>query len=461
MSCEPVLSVRNVGKAYRLYARPEDRLKHMLLRRWGREYGRAFWAIRGVSFNLCRGEMLAVIGRNGSGKSTLLQMIAGTLQPTEGDIEVRGQVAALLELGSGFNPDFTGRENVYINGAILGLSQEEMEDKIDDIIAFADIGEFIDQPVKYYSSGMFMRLAFAVTTGLSPDVLLVDEALAVGDVFFKQKCYHRLEQLLSQGTAVVLVTHNMADVEMFATQALLLHQGRVYYHGKPSEAVRRYFFLEQQEREAQMAAFLSSYQEDVAPRCSLGEEKRPEWPHLRPVPLEEQITNGKARCVGVLIADEQGKPKQVFHQGEVMHVYYEFEVLEDMLLPIGGIGIRNARNVFVHGKTALETETHPPRMVRKGRRLRYHQEVKLDVEAGEYSIEIGISEILPEVYERRAYLPYSELHQALVRLCHVPRAGQFMVVWRMRGKPSVLTHHGLCDLYGQLELQVLPGSGEE
>jgi len=457
MSCEEALRVHNLGKAYRLYSRPQDRLKQILLGRW-REYGRAFWALRGVSFSVCKGEMLAIIGRNGSGKSTLLQLIAGTLQPSEGDINVDGRIAALLELGSGFHPEFTGRENIYVNGAILGLTQREIEDKIDDIIAFADIGDFIDQPVKYYSSGMFVRLAFAVTTGLDPDILLVDEALAVGDVFFKQKCYRQLEKLLERGTAVVLVTHNMGDVEMFAHKAILLQRGKVYYQGTPTEAVRQYFLLEQEMQEARLKAHLHqgalSTSADVCQNVPAEEETI--WKLLTALPREGQVGNGKAICTGLLLTDDEGQPRQVFRQGDELHVYYEFEVMEDLLVPIGALAIRNAKDVFVHGRSALETASDLPLHVPKGSRLRYHQSVTLGVEPGEYSLEVGLAEILPEIYAQREFLSPSELRQGLVRVCHAPTAAQFIVTLRSYGSPSVLTHRGLCDLPGEMELQVFP-----
>ncbi len=193
MSSEPIVEVRNLGRVYHIYDSPGDRLKQAFL--WGRrQLYRDFWAVRGVSFQVASGEAFAIIGRNGSGKSTLLQMIAGTLQPSEGSLRVRGTAAALLELGSGFNPEFSGRENVYLNGALLGLRRSEIDRRYDEIVDFAEIGEFIDQPVKTYSSGMVVRLAFAVQVCVEPELLIVDEALSVGDVFFQQKCFARTRQ---------------------------------------------------------------------------------------------------------------------------------------------------------------------------------------------------------------------------------------------------------------------------
>ncbi len=237
---EMAISVRGVGKMYRIYDRPQDRLKQMLWR--GRRlYGREFWALRDVSFELRRGETLGIIGRNGSGKSTLLQIIAGTLAPTEGEVQVQGGVAALLELGSGFNPEFTGRENVFLNGSILGFSHQEMALLFDEIVAFADIGAFIDQPVKTYSSGMVVRLAFAVQAHVRTDVLIIDEALSVGDIFFQQKCFNHIRQLQKRGVTILYVSHDLTSVQNICDQAILMKDGAAVFNGDPNEAVSRYY----------------------------------------------------------------------------------------------------------------------------------------------------------------------------------------------------------------------------
>jgi ABC-type polysaccharide/polyol phosphate transport system ATPase subunit len=236
---ELAIRVRDASKMYRIYDRPRDRLKQMLWR-GRRVYGREFWALRGVSFEVQRGEAVGIIGRNGSGKSTLLQIIAGTLAPTEGEVEVSGRVAALLELGSGFNPEFTGRENVFLNGAILGIGRDDINDRFDEIAAFADIGEFIDQPVKIYSSGMMLRLAFAVQAHLQPDVLIVDEALSVGDLYFQHKCMRRIKQLVDQGTTLLFVSHDTATVKRFCRRGLWLEAGQAHYYGEAGVAAEKY-----------------------------------------------------------------------------------------------------------------------------------------------------------------------------------------------------------------------------
>jgi lipopolysaccharide transport system ATP-binding protein len=222
-SDDVVVAVRDAGKMYRLYDCPQDRLKQHLLGRFGRSYGREFWALREISFDMRRADVLGIIGCNGSGKSTLLQILAGVLRPTTGEACIKGRVAALLELESGFDTAYTGRDNIFMKGAILGIPRSEMDKRLEEIVAFAEIGAFIDQPMKTYSSGMFVRLALAVTISVDADVLLIDEALAVGDAFFRQKCYQRLEILRNRGVSIALVSHTMTDVEQFCEQVLLLH----------------------------------------------------------------------------------------------------------------------------------------------------------------------------------------------------------------------------------------------
>jgi len=222
---EIVIEVQGVGKAYHMYERPSHRLWQALAGK-RKSFYKDFWALRGVSFSIRRGQTVGIVGRNGSGKSTLLQMIAGTLNPTEGHISVKGRVAALLELGSGFNPEFTGRENVYLNATILGLRRDQIEQRMESILAFADIGEFIDQPVRSYSSGMSVRLAFAVIAHVDADILIIDEALAVGDAFFSQKCMRFLRDFQKHGT-LLFVSHDAAAVTNLCENAVWLENGKM------------------------------------------------------------------------------------------------------------------------------------------------------------------------------------------------------------------------------------------
>lgn len=239
MSSEIALNVENVSKCYEIYSEPHHRLLQTLFR-GRRKYYREFWALKNISLQVMRGECVGIIGRNGSGKSTLLQIIAGTLSPSSGIVDIRGKVAALLELGSGFNPEFTGRENVYLNGVVLGLTREELDAKFNDIAAFADIGEFIDQPVKTYSSGMMVRLAFAVHTQIEPSILIVDEALAVGDVAFQMKCMSHLKDLLDSGTTVLFVSHDVQAVRALCHRALWLERGETRMLGDVGPVSSRY-----------------------------------------------------------------------------------------------------------------------------------------------------------------------------------------------------------------------------
>jgi lipopolysaccharide transport system ATP-binding protein len=249
-SDEVSIHVANLSKRFEMYAQPVDRLKQMvlpkaqrLLHRKPREYFREFWALRDVNFEVRKGETMGIVGRNGSGKSTLLQLICGTLTPTAGTINVRGRVAALLELGSGFNPEFTGRENVYLNAAVLGLTREEIDKRFDAIEAFADIGDFIDQPVKTYSSGMQVRLAFAVAINVDPEILVVDEALSVGDELFQRKCFARIETIRDNGATILFVSHAAGAVVDLCDRALLVDAGELLSAGTPKLIVSRYHKL--------------------------------------------------------------------------------------------------------------------------------------------------------------------------------------------------------------------------
>ena len=246
-SSDVAIRVENLGKRYEIYATPQDRLKQFIIPRMqgivGKnkaQYFQEFWALRDVSFEVKRGEAFGIVGRNGSGKSTLLQLVTGNLSPTTGTVFTQGRIAALLELGSGFNPDFTGRENVYLNGILIGMSREQVDARFDDIAAFADIGNYIDQPVKTYSSGMVVRLAFSVQVHVQPDILIVDEALAVGDALFQKRCYERLDKLLSDGLTLLFVSHDQESVRTLTRRALFLKQGRPVVCGLSSDVILTY-----------------------------------------------------------------------------------------------------------------------------------------------------------------------------------------------------------------------------
>ena len=241
------IRVANLSKRYEIYAQPQDRLKQAVFTAFQRftgleekRYFREFWALHDISFRVGRGETVGIVGKNGAGKSTLLHLIVGTHAPTAGSIEINGRVTALLELGSGFNPQFTGRENVYLNAAILGLSRDEIDRRFDEIAAFADIGEFIDQPVSTYSSGMYLRLAFSVQVCLDPDILVVDEALAVGDAYFVHRCFHRIRAMKEKGKTILFVSHDTGSVVNLCDRAIWIKDGRVALDGDPAYVTAAY-----------------------------------------------------------------------------------------------------------------------------------------------------------------------------------------------------------------------------
>lgn len=240
MSSDVAIRINHVSKVFRMYGRPHQRLVHSIVRARGDHWYQHFQALEDIELTIYRGETVGIVGRNGSGKSTLLQIICGTQQATSGSVQVNGRIAALLELGAGFNPDFTGRENVYLNGAVLGLSRTEVDARFESIAAFADIGDFIEQPVKTYSSGMYIRLAFAVAINADPQILVVDEALSVGDEAFQRKCFARIESLKRTGCTILFVSHSAGSIVQLCDRAILLDAGQLLYSGPPKDTVALY-----------------------------------------------------------------------------------------------------------------------------------------------------------------------------------------------------------------------------
>ncbi len=455
-AADAAVVVEGLSKRYRMYAQPQDRLKEMVLGRFGREYGRDFWALRDISFTLARGERLGVIGRNGSGKSTLLQILAGTLTPTSGRVAAAGRVAALLELGSGFNPEYTGRENVYINASILGLTRQQIEERFDAIAAFADIGDFLEQPVKTYSSGMFVRLAFAVVTSVDADVLLIDEALAVGDVFFTQKCYRHLESLLDRGVAIVLVTHDTTAVSQFCTSTLVLDHGQLMFLGDTTTGIRRYFSLQRQMPSAVPRMRAGN---DAAPAMGdAPDDSVPGWPAADaglPLDVIRPIGEGGA-ITFVAITDERGQACRVFEMGQSAIVYSEWRVEQDMDVPVIGVELFNERNINVHGKNSMQHGAPAPTSVRAGDVIRARQRVVLDLAPGRYTFGLGLATIDPAMYAQADAVSYPALAEALHATLIVADVGDFSVTARREGQ--ALPHHGLCDLAGDVRLAVIgPG----
>jgi len=345
-----VVRIEGVGKCYHIYDRPQDRLKQAFLR-WRRTYHREFWALRGVSLELRRGESVGIVGTNGAGKSTLLQIIAGTLAPTEGTVRVAGRVAALLELGSGFNHDFTGRENVYLNGAILGLSRREIDDRFDAIAGFADIGDFLDQPVKTYSSGMLVRLAFAVQVQLEPDVLIVDEALAVGDALFQKRCFRRLEELRSSGVTLLFVSHDLETVRTLTSRAVMLHRGSVHAAGDSAEILLEYRRLMHDEEKRWNAAHGAA-----APLASDPAAPPPHPVPSRPPPDGRSFGDLDAEVLSVRVLDGEGRAADVFAPGDNLRVAVRVRLHADAEHLNVALRIRNRQGVKLYSWGTLNQD---------------------------------------------------------------------------------------------------------
>lgn len=360
-SNEFAIRVSNLSKCYQIYETPRDRLKQFLMPRIRRALGksnihyfREFWALKDISFEIKKGETFAIIGRNGSGKSTLLQMICGTLTPTCGSIQTNGRVAALLELGSGFNPEFTGRENVYMNASVLGLSKKEIDARFDDISSFADIGNFIEQPIKTYSSGMMVRLAFSVAIHVDPDILIVDEALSVGDAYFQAKCARMIQTIISSGATVLFVSHDTASVKSLCSRALLLESGASQYIGDVNTAIEKYY--------SALVASQRSLKEHEYPKADYLTDMNvlsTEDQNFQMIASFQRIQNGLAKFMNVMLLDERGEQIEATTFGQKVTLRQIIKINS----PISTLGlayhIRDKNGLdIVYSDTGIESNSH-------------------------------------------------------------------------------------------------------
>jgi ABC-type polysaccharide/polyol phosphate transport system ATPase subunit len=347
-----IISLKGVSKCYRIFPRQRDRIKEVL------SFGKVrksheFWALTGVDLEVQPGTTLGILGRNGAGKSTLLKVVSGVVQPTSGNVRVSGRLVALLELGSGFNPEFTGRENALMNGLILGIDRATMKARFDEIEAFADIGEFIDQPVKFYSSGMKMRLAFAVAVNVDPELLVVDEALAVGDAAFQHRCMQRMRQMRQDGTTILFVSHSVATIKNFCTEAMLLHEGRTVAHGDTSSVVDRYNAL-LASAEARRGTGIEGLDtrlnyyifgsENQTESLASEEDHGPyggERHRLR-------HGTGEARVRNIQLLNSRGEPVYVVDPHEAVTVRAHLEYLRPVAQSVLGITFRNSEGLDIY-----------------------------------------------------------------------------------------------------------------
>lgn len=438
------IRVNGLGKCYQIYGRPEDRLKQSVLPRVKRllgkpwsDYYREFWALHDVSFEVARGETVGIIGRNGSGKSTLLQIICGTLTPTHGEVETNGRVAALLELGSGFNPEFTGRENVYLNARVLGLSQDEIAARFDAIEAFADIGDFIDQPVKTYSSGMYVRLAFAVIAHVEADILVIDEALAVGDVFFTQKCMRFLRSFMEQGT-VVFVSHNTASVQSLCNRAVWLERGDVKFIGSAKEATERYL----------AALYGSENASGVTSVNVCAESDSDVEPEPRDMRLDflncTQFRNdieifafdpgaaafgaGQGKITKVRLIDRAGRPLTWMVGGEDVVLEVECTALSEIHSPIVGFFVKDRLGQNIFGDNTYLTYRDAPLSIDVGERISAQFDFRLPIlPAGDYTVAVAFAE-----GTQKEHVQHHWIHDALAIKSHSSSRTQGLVGIPMR-----------------------------
>ena len=358
MSVEIAISVRNLKKNYKLFSRPLDRLKESL-HPFRRSFHAEFWALKGISFDVPKGQIVGILGRNGSGKSTLLQIIASVLHATSGSVTVNGRVSALLELGAGFNPEFTGRQNVFLSGALTGMSRRQMLERMPAIMEFADIGEFFDQPMKIYSSGMFVRVAFAAAVHVDPEILIVDEALAVGDARFQHKCFQRLADLHAHSKTVIFVSHNTSLITSYCDRALLLDEGELITSGEPAQVVDKYYHLlfdsaviervaVQTERIDGSQAISGELQEGL--KEMLDQSRADDVCHLRRSYNKNEVRfgDGRARLIDYAIEAEGVWDVANIRFGSTVALYMKVSFCQDIHSPVVGFSVKTLEGIEIH-----------------------------------------------------------------------------------------------------------------
>ena len=399
MSSDIAITVNGISKCYEIYAHPRDRLlQYLSLGR--RQHYREFWALRGINFEIAKGEIVGIVGPNGAGKSTLLQILCGTLSPTEGEVVMQGRVSALLELGSGFNPEFSGIDNVYLNGTILGLSHEEINRKIQEIVDFADIGDFIYQPVKSYSSGMYARLAFALAITVEPEILVVDEALAVGDMLFQAKAIQRMRELMNRCT-VLFVSHSLATVKSFCNRAILVDRGQIVCDGPASEVCDQYEMMMQ---ERLLASSKLTDVESIG--CVTSMENGSEFGLVDADPNFPESGNvfrfgcGALRFVrGDFMVN--GRPSSLAAFGDQLRLRLVIEAMRDVKAgAIVGYMVRNANAIDVFGRN-LYNERQSLSAIATRKRVVVEFSFPCFLSQGRYSISIGVKSepYIPEFFD--------------------------------------------------------------
>lgn len=389
------LSVNNVTKIYKLYEKPIDRLKEAMSLTH-KNYHRDFYALNGISFDVEKGQTVGIIGTNGSGKSTILKIITGVLTPTTGEVQVNGVISALLELGAGFNMDYTGIENIYMNGTMMGFSRKEMDEKLQDILDFADIGDFVYQPVKTYSSGMFVRLAFALAINVEPEILIVDEALSVGDVFFQAKCYRRMEEIRKNGTTILMVTHDMGAIIKYCDRVVVLNKGNFIAEGEPGKMVDLYKKIlanQMDDLDEELKAADSGLYNDFSGDQAIAERSRAAAggmmkDKLTINPNRTEYGDKRAEIIDFGLLDERGNITNLLLKGERFTIKERIHFHGEIETPIFTYTIKDKRGADLTGTNTM-FESSDVKSVKKGDEYVVEFTQKMTLQGGEYLLSMS------------------------------------------------------------------------
>ena len=393
------IGVSNVKKVYKLYEKPSDRIKEAF--GIGKKKHKEYYALNGVDLNIYQGETVGIIGTNGSGKSTILKIITGVLTPTAGEVKVNGRISALLELGAGFNMEYNGIENIYLNGTMVGFSEKEIDEKLQDILDFADIGDYVYQPVKTYSSGMFVRLAFAVAINIEPEILIVDEALSVGDVFFQAKCYHKFEEFKEMGKTILFVSHDLSSISKYCDRVILLNKGNKLGEGTPKEMIDAYkkvlvgqYEPEQEEADEDGVNLLNDESLKAAAKQGYNPDK-----------LEYGT---KAACIeDVYVTDDKGTKTTAVLKESEFSIHFKVRFQEDIPAPIFAFSLKNPIGVEITGtNTMIEKAFLEPVKAGEVKEVVFKQ--KMTLQGGEYLISLGVTG-----YEGDTFQVYHRLYDVL------------------------------------------------
>lgn len=401
-----IIEVKGLEKAYKLYDKPSDRLKEALGLGRKKRY-KEHYALKGVDLSVSQGETVGIIGTNGSGKSTILKIITGVLNPTKGSVQVNGRISALLELGAGFNMEYNGIENIYLNGTMMGFSKKEIDAKMNDILGFADIGDYVYQPVKTYSSGMFVRLAFALAINIEPEILIVDEALSVGDVFFQAKCYHKFDEFKQMGKTILFVSHDLSSISKYCDRVVLLNQGVKLGEGSPKEMI-------------------DAYKQVLVGQYPFGSENEDELLHDKDIQAAAQasvmentgregIANPELLEYGTkdavieayYVTDTEGRRTNAIIKGEKCSVHMRVHFKKDIQAPIFAFTIKNIKGVEITGtNTMVEKAFLEPVKAGKSKQITFTQNI--DLQGGEYLLSLGVTG-----YENEDFQVYHRLYDVL------------------------------------------------